>query len=64
MHIKEKDNNTRDKLIEQCAVFGVICDDISYSVSQLLYQGLIALQHRGQESAGISILQTGGKIFT
>ncbi|MFX0188938.1 MAG: amidophosphoribosyltransferase [Candidatus Hodarchaeota archaeon] len=64
MHLKKKNNNTRDKLLEQCAVFGVICDDISYSVSQLLYQGLIALQHRGQESAGISIFQTGGKIFT
>jgi amidophosphoribosyltransferase len=33
-------------------------------VSKLLYQGLIALQHRGQESTGISILKTGGNIIT
>ncbi|MBD3255729.1 MAG: amidophosphoribosyltransferase [Candidatus Lokiarchaeota archaeon] len=54
----------RDKPIEHCAVFGVTCDDIGFSVSKLLYQGLIALQHRGQESTGISIMKTGGAIHT
>ncbi|MFX0041027.1 MAG: amidophosphoribosyltransferase [Promethearchaeota archaeon] len=54
----------REKPRENCAIFGVTCDDLGYSVSRLLYQGLIALQHRGQESTGISILKTGGKIFT
>lgn len=54
----------RDKLRENCAIFGITCDDLGYSVSNLLYKGLIALQHRGQESTGISILRTGGKIFT
>ncbi|MFW9971351.1 MAG: amidophosphoribosyltransferase [Candidatus Odinarchaeota archaeon] len=54
----------REKPREYCAIFGVTCDDLGYSVSKLLYQGLIALQHRGQESTGISILKTGGKIFT
>ncbi|MBY9005224.1 MAG: amidophosphoribosyltransferase [Candidatus Lokiarchaeota archaeon] len=53
-----------DKPKEHCAVFGVTCDDIGFSVSQILYTGLIALQHRGQESSGISILKTGGKINT
>ncbi len=54
----------RDKPLEHCAIFGVTCDDVAFSVSKLLYQGLIAQQHRGQESSGISILKTGGKIYT
>jgi len=53
-----------DKVKDHCAIFGVISDDIGYSVSKLLYQGLMALQHRGQESTGISILKTGGDIIT
>jgi amidophosphoribosyltransferase len=54
----------REKPREYCAIFGVTSDDIGFSVSKLLYQGLIALQHRGQESTGISILKTGGRIIT
>ncbi|TFF97242.1 MAG: amidophosphoribosyltransferase [Promethearchaeota archaeon] len=64
MLFKKDKLKMRDKPIEHCAVFGVICDDIGYSVSRELYKGLMALQHRGQESSGISILQEGGKIFT
>ena len=54
----------RDKVKDHCAIFGVTSDDLGFSVSKFLYQGLIALQHRGQESTGISILKTGGKIIT
>ncbi|MHA1913988.1 MAG: amidophosphoribosyltransferase [Promethearchaeota archaeon] len=54
----------KEKPREQCAIFGVTCNDLGFSVSKLLYQGLVALQHRGQESTGISILKTGGKIYT
>jgi amidophosphoribosyltransferase len=54
----------RDKVKDHCAIFGVTSDDLGFSVSKLLYQGLIALQHRGQESTGISILKTGGNIVT
>ncbi len=61
---KRKFNFLRDKPVECCAVFGVVTDDIGYSVSKLLYKGLISLQHRGQESSGISILKTGGNIYT
>ena len=54
----------RDKVKDHCAIFGVTSNDLGFSVSKLLYQGLIALQHRGQESTGISILKTGGNIIT
>jgi len=57
-------DNQIDKPREHCAVFGVSTDDIGYSISKLMYKGLISLQHRGQESSGISILTTGGRIFT
>ena len=59
-----KHHQREEKLREQCAVFGVVCDDQTYSISRLLYLGLISQQHRGQESTGISILKTGGNIVT
>lgn len=50
-----------DKLHEECGVFGVwSTDDIE--ASQLIYYGLVALQHRGQESAGIVVCDTKGPI--
>ncbi len=64
MILKRKIKQMREKPKEHCAIFGVTCDDLGYSVSNILYRGLIALQHRGQESTGISILKTGGNIFT
>ena len=64
MHLKRKLKKIVNKPKEHCAIFGVTCDHIGYSVTKLLYQGLIALQHRGQESTGISISKTGGKIYT
>ncbi|MFX1361054.1 MAG: amidophosphoribosyltransferase [Promethearchaeota archaeon] len=64
MPIKSKKILIREKPKEHCAVFGVTCDDLGYSVSNIIYTGLIAQQHRGQESAGISILKTGGRIYT
>jgi amidophosphoribosyltransferase len=49
-----------DKLHEECGVVGVYTTN-SDITSQLIYYGLFALQHRGQESAGIAI-HTGNKI--
>ncbi|MGE4413542.1 MAG: class II glutamine amidotransferase [Candidatus Caldatribacteriota bacterium] len=43
---------------EECGVFGIInqnSDISSINVAQLSYLGLFALQHRGQESAGIAV---------
>jgi len=59
-----KKNLKIDKPVEQCAVFGVTCEDKTFTISKLLYLGLISQQHRGQESTGISILKTGGSIVT
>ena len=57
-------NQNLDKPSEHCAVFGVICDDISFSIANYLYNGLISQQHRGQESTGVSLVKKGGQIYT
>jgi amidophosphoribosyltransferase len=64
MSIKNNPKSNLDKPLEHCAVFGVTCDDIGFSIAHYLYDGLISQQHRGQESTGISILRTGGHIYT
>ncbi|WP_010257208.1 amidophosphoribosyltransferase [Treponema primitia] len=43
-----------DKLHEECGVFGVFLNDPARDASSLAYYGLLSLQHRGQESAGIA----------
>ncbi len=43
-----------DKLHEECGVFGIFAQD-PLNVRELTYYGLYALQHRGQESAGIAV---------
>ena len=45
-----------DKLHEECGVIGIYAPE-QPAVSQMLCFGLIALQHRGQESAGIAVLK-------
>lgn len=49
-----------DKLREECAVFGVSIT--SDEAAGIIYNGLLALQHRGQEGAGIAVT-SGGKIL-
>lgn len=50
---------TDDKLHEECGVFG-IWNDTKFDVAHDIYYGLTALQHRGQESAGIAVVNTTG----
>ena len=51
-----------DNLIhEECGVFGVFAEN-TQDVASLAYYGLFALQHRGQESAGIVVNDDG--VFT
>ncbi len=49
-----------DKPHEECGVVGVWSDEMY--ASELLYYGLTALQHRGQESAGIVVCDTKGPL--
>jgi amidophosphoribosyltransferase len=48
-----------DKPEEACGVFGVYAPETTFDVAKLTYFGLYALQHRGQESAGIATLKKG-----
>jgi amidophosphoribosyltransferase len=48
-----------DKLKEECGVFGVYGKE-GAALSRTTYYGLYALQHRGQESAGIAVTSGGG----
>ena len=48
-----------DTLHEECGVFGMYDFD-GNDVAPAIYYGLFALQHRGQESCGIAVSDTGG----
>lgn len=48
-----------DEIREECGVFGIINND-GEDVARDIYYGLTALQHRGQEAAGIAVCDTGG----
>ena len=47
-----------EELHEECGVFGIYGDD-SIAPAYACYNGLLALQHRGQESCGISVNDRG-----
>lgn len=40
---------------EECGVIGIYCSDETQNAAHLVYYGLYALQHRGQESAGLAV---------
>lgn len=48
-----------DELNEECGVFGMY-DFAGEDVANTIYYGLLALQHRGQESCGIAVTNTVG----
>lgn len=50
---------TEEKLHEECGIFGV-WDGERFDVAKDIYYGLLALQHRGQEAAGIATCNTIG----
>ncbi len=56
------DLDQRDGPRDECGVFGVYAP--GHEVSRLAYFALYALQHRGQESAGIAAADRGGSIMT
>ena len=52
----------KDKMEEECGVFGIYCKE-NKEVSQMCYYAMYALQHRGQESAGITV-SNGGQLYS
>jgi amidophosphoribosyltransferase len=56
------DLDHRDGPRDECGVFGIYAPEVD--VSRHAYFALYALQHRGQESAGIAAADAGGYIIT
>ncbi|MBM7624343.1 amidophosphoribosyltransferase [Sporohalobacter salinus] len=56
---RKQDRRLMDKMEEECGVFGIYASDGKCDVANLTYLGLHALQHRGQESAGICVNNSG-----
>lgn len=52
------DNYAKEGLHEECGVFGVVSDG-TINPAYACYNGLLALQHRGQESCGIAVSDEG-----
>ncbi|MDL2287561.1 amidophosphoribosyltransferase [Eubacteriales bacterium OttesenSCG-928-G02] len=48
-----------NKLHEECGVFGIFSNDKEIDVARLTYIALYSLQHRGQESCGITVNDDG-----
>jgi amidophosphoribosyltransferase len=55
------DKDHRDGPRDECGVFGIYAPE--HDVARLTYFALFALQHRGQESAGIATAPRGGSIL-
>lgn len=52
------DNFSKEELHEECGVFGIFSDG-TINPAYACYNGLLALQHRGQESCGIAVSDDG-----
>lgn len=57
-----QDDSLEDKQEEACGVFGIYSPQQEMNVSEIIYLGLYALQHRGQESAGM-VLSDGHRMM-
>lgn len=55
-----KDNMQMDYLREECGVFGILAS--GSEAAGIAYHALMALQHRGQEGAGIAVLKNGSLV--
>ncbi|MEA5059062.1 MAG: amidophosphoribosyltransferase [Clostridia bacterium] len=48
-----------DCMHEECGVFGIYSGQSGIDAAEAVYYGLLSLQHRGQESAGIAVVRDG-----
>lgn len=48
-----------DCMREECGIFGIYCGQSGIDATEAAYYGLLSLQHRGQESAGIAGVRDG-----
>ena len=48
-----------DCMHEECGVFGIYTNGSGLDAAEAAYYGLFALQHRGQESAGVAVSRKG-----
>ncbi len=55
----EREVTLSQELHEECGVFGIYSESEGLEIAPLIYYGLYALQHRGQESCGIAVNQDG-----
>ncbi len=53
------ENNVQGELQDKCGIVGIYSYEDSVDVASWIYSALYTLQHRGQESAGISVLKEG-----
>jgi len=51
-----------DKFHDECGIFGIYNKN-NFNPAEMTYFGLYALQHRGQESAGIAVNDNGTIIY-
>lgn len=59
MFCKELEESFKD----HCGIFGIYCKDKRIDIARTTYFALYALQHRGQESAGIAVNDSGSVIY-
>ncbi|MBQ9199001.1 MAG: amidophosphoribosyltransferase [Lachnospiraceae bacterium] len=62
MSFMDKSDMDLDKLHEECGVFGIYSPE-DEQAAHTIYYGLSALQHRGQEAAGMAVYNTGGPMW-
>ena len=58
----DENDTVDDKLHEECGVFGIYAPE-DEQVAHTIYYGLGALQHRGQEAAGMAVCNTRGPMW-
>ncbi|MGE5529084.1 MAG: amidophosphoribosyltransferase [Patescibacteria group bacterium] len=53
--MRDFDCQPEQEIAEECGVFGVFANEPGMDVAHIVFSGLLGLQHRGQESAGIAV---------